>query len=460
MYLNITLDFPTHQTRRGTLMSQQPLSRGSGRPGAFLRASMPAGSENDEANPATPDSATIPKPSKPPKPPKVPLSERLPSGVYDARPQRKLFVLHWAYFWLWARLGLYKTKLPKPRPALREYRDRLIDTVDESVQVKQLIYAVLNSKGGAGKTPITTWLMEVIKCYGKRASLVLEANEKAGNAAYMLSVDVNNTLTLRQYIANLLEFTSHSVLDNKLGHDPHERVAVIASDQNANLQIKGSDYIAAGLNAARCYPFVGQDAGNGLYNQSNLGAVQISDVLLFAACVAKPSSYRDMQSTFAAYRNHPQLNLKEKVEERSLVVLLGNSPKQVPQIIEEYRLECRPEQIKLIPKDEYMLSEKPVNLKKIKLKTLIALLELAKAALELAPDTEEPRLNDLSNHFVAYEDLDVPEEFGHGEKIDWVSPGRSSFSHMTAVPSPLSHSSVVNAINGTIDTSTPSHTSA
>ena len=382
----------------------------------------PRAEEPQAPAPAAPGSEP-PSPAPVPKvrkttPPKPPLSERLPEGVYANRPRQKRYVLHWLYFWAYARLGLYKLParlIPVPRRSRREYRDYLIGRVHGLVQLKQLIYAVLNSKGGAGKTPISSWLIAVIKRFGHRASLMMEANENAGNGAYMLDVDVEDTLTLREYLANADTLSDHRLLDNELGHHSQTGVAVIASDQNTGYRITGKSYMAGGLNAARCYPFVGQDCGNGLFNQSNLGAVRLADVLLFAACIAKPSSYRDASSTYRAYREKPQLKLEDKVNDQSLMVLLGNRPKDVPRLMEKYRFPCRPEQIKLIPKDPYMVSEEPVDLNKIRLKTLIALLELAVAVLELAPDKEEPALDDLANHFEEYEELELPEELSEDD---------------------------------------------
>lgn len=337
-----------------------------------------------------------------PKKSRTPLSERLPEGVYDNRPRYKRFVFHWLYFWAWARLGLYKTKLPAPKVSLREQFDRNDQTLFDLGQRKEGFGAGANSKGGAGKTPFCSWVIVTVDHHTKKSTLLLEANENAGNGAATLGVDRSNTLTLRSYLASLESFDSHDALDGALGHHRHTSTAVIASDPNSNLRITGRKYVEGALNAKRCYRFVMQDLGNGLGNQANLGAMRVASVPFVVASIAKPTSFTDADSTYAAYRD--RYKLADKMVDKAIPVFLGVKRRQLPKLIEQHDFSFDADRIRLVSYDRYMARENVVDLRKLRLRTRVDLQKIAIEWLEKSPDVDEPTIVNVDLEFEAYED--------------------------------------------------------
>jgi len=338
-----------------------------------------------------------------PKKVRVPLSERLPSGVYDNRPRYKRFVLHWLYFWAWARLGLYRlNRVPTPSVSLREQFDRNDQMLFDLGQRKEGFGAGANSKGGAGKTPFCAWVIVTVDHHTKKSTLLLEANENAGNGAATLGVDRSDTLTLRSYLASLDSFDSHDALDGALGHHRHTSTAVIASDPNSNLRITGKKYVEGALNAKRCYRFVMQDLGNGLGNQANLGAMRVATVPFVVASVAKPTSFTDADSTYAAYRD--RYKLEEKMVDKAIPVFLGVKRRQLAKLIEQHGFSFDTDRIRLVSFDRYMARENVVDLRKLRLRTRVDLQYVAIEWLEKSPDVDEPTIVDVDLEFEVYED--------------------------------------------------------
>ncbi len=383
----------------------QPQLRGSGQPGGYLRAPEPP-----SWRPGAPSAESPPvkqkrrmKPPKRQKSPKLPLSERLPEGVYDSRPRYKRFVLHWLYFWTYARLGLYRLKFaPRPIVSLREQFDRNDRVIFDLASRKRACGATANSKGGAGKTPTATNLIATLDEHGKKSTLLIEANENAGNAAAMLGVDRDETLTLRAYLASLEAFGNHDALDSALGHHRHTSVAVIASDPNSNRSITGKRYVEGAINATRCYRAVMQDLGNGLANQSNLGAMRVATVPFVVACAAKPTSFSDADSTFVAYRDGHKLN--DKMVNKTIVVFLGIKRRELPKLMEQYGFSFALEQIMTISYDRHMAKENPVDLAKLRLRTRVELQRIVIRWLEQSPDKTDPVLRSVEEVFEEYSD--------------------------------------------------------
>jgi MinD-like ATPase involved in chromosome partitioning or flagellar assembly len=318
-----------------------------------------------------------------PKPPKAPLSERLPPGVYENRPRYKRFVLHWLYFWAWARLGLYKTKLPMPRPAVREQIRRNFDEIRKLAETRQPIIACVNSKGGSGKSAMSTWLAALIWHATKRAVVAADANENKGSTAARFGVDREKTLQLRTFLRYEKELSTAAAINDALAQHPGSGVLVLASEA-ADKTIFSQRLFERRMRTLHtaCHTLV-LDAGNGIPHNANRGSVAIADVLIFPATIKQPDSFEDAHDTRRRYAStDAHYGFGDKVEQ-GIVPLLGVSEKQRLEYIE--RFDWNPDKVFRVPEDPFMVGEHIVDWFRLRPRTQLALTEVAKAIFQTAP---------------------------------------------------------------------------
>lgn len=353
------------------------------------------------------------------KPPRKPLSERLPEGVYEARPRQKRYVLHWLYFWAWARLGLYKAGLPVPRPAVREQIKRNFAELFELGKTRQPVVACLNSKGGAGKTALATWLAVLIKLATLRTVVAVDANENKGGTAARLGIDREKTVQLRTFLRFEKELSTAAAINQALASHVGSGVLVIASEA------ADKTYFSQKLFERRMTTLHQQghtlmlDVGNGIPHAANRGSVAIADVLVFPATTMQADSFEDAEDTRVRYAaNEQHYGFTEKVE-RGLIVLLGVSEKERLEHIDHYG--WKPDRVFRVPKDRFMIGKHVVTWRRINRRTQLALSEIAVEILRTAPVVRP--WNEQADETQHMGELNLTEvQYAHSEELPLEMP--------------------------------------
>jgi MinD-like ATPase involved in chromosome partitioning or flagellar assembly len=351
---------------------------------------------------------------KPSKPPKKPLTERLPAGVYDNRPRDKRFVLHWLYFWFYARTGLYKiSKAPMPRAAKNELATRELTRVEhliteEFAQLEKLakthqpIIACLNSKGGAGKTVVATWLAVLIKLATLRSTIIVDANENKGGTSMRLGVVRTATLMLREFLNNAEKFSTHDTLNQALASHTGSGVLVISSEANKKGGFSQTLFVERirSLHAADHTTVL--DVGNGIPYPANRGSVVAADVLVFVATIKQPDSFEDLNDTRIAYAADEQhYRFGDKVE-NGIVVLLGVTESERLEYIATYGWNS--DKVFVVPEDPFMVGMHVVTWEKIRPDTQLALARIARAIFETSPEVASWKDNSAASQNAAESD--------------------------------------------------------
>ncbi len=318
------------------------------------------------------------------KPPRTPLADQLPVGAYDNRPRYKRYPFHWLYFWMWARLGLHKTKLPAPRPAVRESIDRNFAELYQLAKQKQPIVASVNSKGGAGKTALSTWMAVLIKLATMRTVYAVDANENKGGTASRLGINRNDTVQLRSFLKFEKELSDSNSINQALASHDGSGVLVVASEA------ADATFFSQGLFERRMRTLhraghtLVLDAGNGIPHAANRGSVAIADVLLFPATVRQPDSFGDLEDTRDRYAiTNRHYGFGDKVE-AGIIVLMGVSKKERLKCIDEYG--WNPDNVFRVQKDGFMMGKHVVDWNRIKPKTQLDLSNVAVAIFRTASD--------------------------------------------------------------------------
>lgn len=371
-------------------MSQQPY-RSSGAPGTYLRAveqSTPVVTDERDVEQTQERLPVDPRQLKERKTKsrRPTLAERLPAGVYEQRPRYKRYVLHWAYFWVYASLRLYKIKAPVPRPAVRELIKRNFALLLEFAKTRQPIIAVVNSKGGAGKTVVSTWLAVLIKLATDRVVYIVDANENKGGTASRLGIRRENTVQLRTFLRFEKELSRADQINDALAAHEGSGVLCVASEAADKTFFSQSLFETRMKTLKRAGHTLVLDAGNGIPHAANRGSVAVADVIVTPATTKQEDSFEDAKDTRLKYASD-EVNYRfgRKVEE-GIIPLLGVSEAQRLHYIEEYG--WNPDKVFRIPEDPFMVRKHIVTWSRIRPKTKLALTNVAVAIFQAAPVRE------------------------------------------------------------------------
>lgn len=369
-------------------MSQQPY-RGSGAPGNYLRAveqPIPLVTDERDVEQTQERSPLDPRKLKErkTKSSRPTLAERLPEGVYEQRPLQKRYVLHWAYFWIYAGLRLYKLHAPVPQPAVRELIRRNFALLLEFAKTRQPIIAVVNSKGGAGKTAVSTWLAVLIKLATLRAVYIVDANENKGGTARRLGIRREDTVQLRTFLRFEKELSTADQINDALACHASSGVLCIASEAADKTFFAQSLFERRMRTLKQAGHTLVLDVGNGIPYAANRGSVAVADVLLFPATVMQADSFEDANDTRVRYAsNEPNYRFGDKVEQ-GIIPLLGVSESERLQHIEEFG--WNPEKVFRIPEDPFMVRKHVVTWRRLRRKTQLALTDVAVAIFQATPE--------------------------------------------------------------------------
>jgi len=251
------------------------------------------------------------------------LRGQLPDGVYDARPLMKRYVLHWMYFWLYARLHLYVINwMPLPRPT---YAEQIIrDVAKLRVERKKLhiIDITAGEKGSVGKTTNTVASAAQEASATQGSCLVFDNNQTRGTTAS--ACGVTETLTTRQLITineTTPELLTADWLTTHLGEHPiYGNLFVIDSDDaeaRRRYPVIAEERMIRLIEAlSKCFARVSIDQGNNPEMPAQVAAVKCAKVLRFVVDPSVDQAIKRCIETMDYYR----LIVPEKVANCVLII--------------------------------------------------------------------------------------------------------------------------------------------
>lgn len=294
--------------------------------------------------------------------------------------------------WLYSRFGWeWLAKL-----SLRDRYDNALDELWKNKKV-QMTIAMVNSKGGAGKTALTVWLASFYAFAISRHVLVLDANENAGgNPARRLGIHGKSdersagqgTIELRDYlkrcesgeIDDLQSLTDHVEWNRETG------VSVISSERRASQRFSQETFMKGLRMAKRLSHAVFCDLGNDVYGTANFGSILLADALVFPANVNMADSLAEVADTMEKYRQRGQESRNAEFEidkklDDAVIVILGAKPKERAAYAKRYGYPVG--QVFVVPFNRYManntnqvhLTRVPMGIRVIMLEILVAIIK-------------------------------------------------------------------------------------
>jgi MinD superfamily P-loop ATPase len=342
----------------------------------------------DEAVPTvdsgvTPNQAEVPSSQQATQPANPPNATRqthkLPSSVPE----------HGILGFIWIHLGrrLY-SRFGWRWLATRTYQDRNKSALKklETLGDVQRTIVHLNSKGGAGKSPLTIWKAlakaMVFKCY----VVVMDLNVNAGHVAMLLGYERSDTIQLRAYLNTLERYVNHDAFIGDVKWEPETGVGFISCEPQSQPPLVRRSVEAGIRMAKRNAHTLYLDPTNGIDHPVNLAALQTADVVWFAGNMSTPASLDDITSTRQQYID---LGFEKKVT-NGLIAIFGAKSRDRQLFADRYKVPI--EQVFIIPVNRYMVNanvKKPARISKVPLKIEAILNEMLVAELlvELSDET-------------------------------------------------------------------------
>jgi len=297
--------------------------------------------------------------------------------------------------------------------SLRDRYDIALNELWKLRKVQKTI-AMVNSKGGAGKTALTVWLASFYAFAISRHVLVFDANENAGgNPANRLGIRGKSdnrsadegTIELRDYlkkcesgeINDLQTLTDHVQWNRETG------VSVISSERRASQRFSQESFMKGLRVAKRLSHAVFCDLGNDVYGTANFGSILMSDTLVFPANVNMADSLHEVSDTMEKYRQRGQesrygeFDVHKKID-NAIIVILGAKQKERAVYAKRYNYPI--EQVFVVPFNRYManntnqvhLTRVPLSIRVIMLEILVAISKAGsgQASLRQYQQTDSP----------------------------------------------------------------------
>jgi hypothetical protein len=238
----------------------------------------------------------------------------------------------------------------------------------------QMIIAVLNSKGGAGKTLLSAWLSCAIAWVIKRPVLALDANVNAGHTAKRMGMRRESTIMLRAFLRRLADLQSLEQLDDVINWHEETGAAVVSCEPKKDKEAKedfSQEEFEGGVRVLKQSSHVlVLDMGNGVDHPANKGSVNSASVLVFAGLARSDDSLDDVETTIGQYIDEGH---GDKVHE-GIIVIVGAPPRKRAAFAKRYGFPV--ERVFVLPYNLYMRHDKPVRLKKVPLRVKVVLLEI------------------------------------------------------------------------------------
>jgi hypothetical protein len=253
--------------------------------------------------------------------------------VHRPRPRRGIpLVLYWMQQivrripLLWGTEFYFSNpKLTRLDALLQRYiylKERLKD-LSES---RSRTVTVLNSKGGAGKTPTIVYLAAIYHKITGSWNILLDMNQNLGTASRLLGIRKSDTLQLRDAIDLDDALTTKTDFKERTKAHRQTGLRVVASADMDSTEDEFSVEQIVNLHhkADRIFDSVFQDTGNGMSHSCNIAAVQTANALVFPAIWDNDDAITGIQETLDGYFERGYgLN----IHELGYFVVLGTDPK-------------------------------------------------------------------------------------------------------------------------------------
>lgn len=269
----------------------------------------------------------------------------------------------------------------------------------------QRVIAVLNSKGGSGKTATAVHLAGLLMWIIKRQVTIVDANENAGTTAKRLGVARKDTLTLRDVIEQINQLNTYEQICMALGSHNRYGVLVVASDPAARNHFTKETFVDMTRVVKSTAHSLVLDCGNGNEWPANEGSVVAGDALVFPALAHDSDTIDDLISTMLVYR---QLGYTDKVRNGFIAISATQEGHTKEYIMEQLAASARqiqvsedrgdgvklhrhvtleelgiePDRIHLIPFSQYIKDNQVVDHEGIGQDACIAYMELLVAIFE------------------------------------------------------------------------------
>lgn len=337
--------------------------------------------------------------------PKPPDDRRIaPSGV----PVPTEGMAKFAY-WMWKQ-GMYGKDYQVPALSKNqhaEYRvkmERINELVTELIELAdeiRRIIAVMNSKGGSGKSPLAANLATVLMWAIDMQVLLIDVNENDGSAHRTLGIKRKDTRSVRYVMNNLENFKYYNQLCRELGkpRQQHKGVWLVCSDPGVTGNFNKDLFLEMLLQLWLSVHSEVLDGGNGNEVAANERSVEACTNLVISAMADDSDTFEKAISTLAAHYNMGHL---DKVKNSFIAVNATHPGDTRNQYLEKLRLAAEEltvedvskgethkkerftledlgitvDSIYLIPFDQYIKNRGVADVPSLQLETLIAYLEL------------------------------------------------------------------------------------
>lgn len=224
-------------------------------------------------------------------------------------------------------VSFYDPEIPDMNKAERKkYKFSLqlkrIETLIERLKFltvkNERIIAILNSKGGAGKTPILAYLSCIHKKVTEEPVIFIDANENVGTAHLWFGIERSLTLLLQEAVLERQQLTSYSRIARK-GAAKHLQSSTrfIGSNRKRGKPFDSNQFIEMVRIVNESFNSTYLDTGNGFDSQSNIGTVEIANALLFPIIANNPGTYNGL---VLSMQNYIEEGHGEKVRNGFIVV--------------------------------------------------------------------------------------------------------------------------------------------
>lgn len=155
----------------------------------------------------------------------------------------------------------------------------------------QRIITILNSKGGAGKTPIMAYLSCILKKVTEEPVIFIDANENVGTAHLWFNIERRETLLLQEAVIERKQLTSFKKIAKRAAKHLNTATRFIGSNRKREKPFNATEFIEMVRIIDESYNSTFIDTGNGFDSQSNIGAVEVANAFLFPILAKKPDTY-------------------------------------------------------------------------------------------------------------------------------------------------------------------------
>lgn len=209
-------------------------------------------------------------------------------------------------------------RIDGPKPSKNEQLLRMYKLLNHIAKTTQRIICVINSKGGAGKTPVATGLAATMQWSIKTICGIIDANENNGTTGKRLGISRDGLLLLRGAMANLDAISNLNKMSMRLGkHDQTGLIALLSDPSATNDRFTLEQFTKlANVFFGNVHSGV-LDTGNGNEHSANEGSFQFADVALFSAWAPKADSFEGLVSSMDAYY---KLGYEDKVRSSYIVI--------------------------------------------------------------------------------------------------------------------------------------------